>query len=591
MPKKNRKSRGFILLTHTLMMAITIGFVGLAVDAGTMYVIKGRLSSAVDAAALAAGRSLNLANTLSAAQTAATATANQFFTANFPSGFLGAGTPTVSIPPFVDETDANGNPTGILDIAVTASVPAPTYFIRILNVVPFMSAPNSVVVSATGTATRRGTVMMLVLDTSISMITPPDANGLTSCQEMANAASQFITDFSPYDTIGVITFNATATLMYAPAKTFGSDGLGANLAALGTTCGSSTNTTAALHLAYQEIKSVGLPLAYNSIVLFTDGSPNGANASFPIRTTADTRYGEDSKGTTGICPSYSTTCAMPVLCTSTTPITGVITQGNAQNVIGATSGVSQSISTDPSPVYPAGCSSATLNGAMRQMVDYIPDTDSWGNSTHGVVATGAGPTVAAVNGVNMVTRDFWIFQENNLCGGSLKAVACANTANGTNPNFVNGGALWSGFGGVGSGSNFFTAAAGNAALVGHFRPDQPNTIVAVSMNTAMAEAYNIRADASGCGTNGSICPTLFHPVINTIYLTGNSTDSVDREFLQVMANVQTITALPYDTGFVQYTNPAFQTNQEQGLYQVTADSTQLNNLFAKLASEVLRLSH
>ena len=59
--KTDRKRRGFILLTHALMMFFTIAMIGLAVDAGTMYVIKGRLSSAVDAAALAAGRSVNLA--------------------------------------------------------------------------------------------------------------------------------------------------------------------------------------------------------------------------------------------------------------------------------------------------------------------------------------------------------------------------------------------------------------------------------------------------------------------------------------------------------------------------------------------------
>jgi len=32
----DRRRRGFILITHTLMCAITIGFVGLAVDAGTL---------------------------------------------------------------------------------------------------------------------------------------------------------------------------------------------------------------------------------------------------------------------------------------------------------------------------------------------------------------------------------------------------------------------------------------------------------------------------------------------------------------------------------------------------------------------------
>jgi hypothetical protein len=58
-----------------------------------------------------------------------------------------------------------------------------------------------------------------------------------------------------------------------------------------------------------------------------------------------------------------------------------------------------------------------------------------------------------------------------------------------------------------------------------------------------------------------------------------------------MSNTQTIPALPYDSTWVPYTNPAFQTGQEQGLYQVTASPGELTALFQKLASEVLRLSH
>ena len=126
------------------------------------------------------------------------------------------------------------------------------------------------------------------------------------------------------------------------------------------------------------------------------------------------------------------------------------------------------------------------------------------------------------------------------------------------------------------------------------RPDQPTTIVAASMNTAMSEAYNIRADASGCGgtgDNGTACSTRYHPVINTIYLLGNAGDAADHEFLPIIANTQQIPALPYDSSWTPYTNPAFQADQEQGLYQVTADKTQLSALFQKLASEVLRLSH
>jgi hypothetical protein len=105
------------------------------------------------------------------------------------------------------------------------------------------------------------------------------------------------------------------------------------------------------------------------------------------------------------------------------------------------------------------------------------------------------------------------------------------------------------------------------------------------MNGTMSEAYTIRSD------------TTYHPVIHTIYLTGNGTDSVDHEFLAVVANAPSIIALPYDSTYnsandpVLYANPAYQTTQETGKYLVTSDKNALSGLFAQLASEVLRLSH
>jgi hypothetical protein len=190
-----------------------------------------------------------------------------------------------------------------------------------------------------------------------------------------------------------------------------------------------------------------------------------------------------------------------------------------------------------------------------------------------------------------------VFPGNNLCASpsGLSVAPCAALQ------VVNqqwGGGPWAttpiiaGEGGNGTGSNFFTSGPNK----GFYRPDQPTTIVAASMNTAMAEAYFIRADASGCPgpfayrSNGTLCATKYNPVINTIYLTGNKTDAVDHEFLPIMSNVQTITGLPYDGTFTNYANPAYVTNQQTGLYQVTADPTQLGNLFSKLASETLRLS-
>jgi hypothetical protein len=205
---------------------------------------------------------------------------------------------------------------------------------------------------------------------------------------------------------------------------------------------------------------------------------------------------------------------------------------------------------------------------MRQLVAYIPATDAYGNNLHGVVASGTSPYGSVTGG--METRDFWLFQANGECSPDSSVV----------PNCKNTGGSWSSYPAIGSGSNKFTSGA----YSGFFRPDQPNTIVALSMNGTMAEAYRIRSD------------TTYHPVIHTIYLTGNGGDSVDHEFLAVVANAPNIIALPYDSTYdattdpVLYANPAYQTDQETGKYLVTADNTQLANLFAQLASELLRLS-
>jgi len=604
---KDRKRRGFILLTHALMVFFTIAMIGLAVDAGTMYVIKGRLSSAVDAAALAAGRSVNLASTVSAATAAAQTTATQFFNANFPNGYLGTGTMNLSPPTFTQQTDSNGNPTGILSIAVNASVPAPTYFMQIFGI-------NTVTVSSSGTATRRGTVMILVLDISTSMNTPTVP---TACAAMKAAAQSFITNFSPFDTIGAVTFNATASLLYAPSTNFGNGTLNTDLGNI--TCGSSTNTTSALYLAYEAIKYVGLPLAYNSIVLFTDGSPNGVSANYPTyySTNQDTRYGTDTRPAgpptpvPAICGSDTAHMCTPLPpgCTSASTLTGTITQGAGQETTGSTSGLDDPIASS-SPIssgvfataLPAGCSNIG-GGNIRQLLAYIPDTDIYNNSTHGVVVTTASSPLNTVQTVTLGstggqqtldTRDFWVFPANNLCSTTTvnNSAACASDSN---PGTQWGGGPWAtttvtaAEGGPGTLSNFFTSGFNK----GFMRPDQPTTVVAASMNTAMAQAYWIRHDASGCGglgSNGTVCPTLYHPVINTIYLTGNLTDAVDHEFLPIMSNIQQIPALPYDATWTPYTNPAYETNQESGLYQVTANSSQLTALFQKLASQVLRLS-
>src|ERR1035438_823922 len=109
MASKRRRSTqgGVAILFYATMLIFVVGCVGLAVDVGTIYMIKSRLSSAADAAALAAGRSVNLTNTVAQATINAGNTASQFFAANFPSGYFNSiGTPTVT-PNLTQEADEN----------------------------------------------------------------------------------------------------------------------------------------------------------------------------------------------------------------------------------------------------------------------------------------------------------------------------------------------------------------------------------------------------------------------------------------------------------------------------------------------------
>lgn len=581
-----RGRRGFALMYSAIALVVLTVFCGLAVDATVLFLCRAKLSAAVDAAVLAGARSVILTETPAAAQTQALTVAESFFSANFPSGYLGSQAFTM---PAVGSSNTNYTPTfnwnsttGIITVSVTAQIQAPVYFMRILGF-------QNMTVSASGSSQRRGLVMMLVLDISSSMGTRGSAGN--SCDPMVAAAQSFVNSFSPTDYIGLITFNLTAYLKDAPttnhAQVYADIG---NIQ-----CGSNTNTITALEMAYGQIKAANQPLALNTIVLFTDGSPNGVTATFRARTGADTRYGPqlnppnypNACGDTNVAadnnnPNENPGCNMPVLCTNANDkMFGTIAQWGGQNSYGATTigleqpadyGTFAATSADNTLTLPTSCGASQgdlNNGAenandsyLRQYAAYIPDTDFYGNSLHGVVATGAGPTV--VNG--KVTRDTWLYQVNQECSPDPTV----------QPNCKNVGDFWSNNPAIGTLSNFFTAGP----YSGYFRPDQPNSIVAASMNGVMSAAYTIRAD------------TTYNPVINTIYLTGNSTDSVDREFLPIVANAPQITGLPYDAAsFTPYTNPAYQSTQASGKYLVTSNNTALGSLFAQLASELLHLTH
>jgi Flp pilus assembly protein TadG len=569
--KRNHRERGMALMITAIAMLFVVPFVGLSIDAGLAYVVRGRLSAALDSAALAAGRGLNLGSDLATAQTAAIAAATSFFNANFPPGYMGTDTTNRTInATFNMQTDSNHNPNGILVIGVTGTVSTPTYFSRLLGFKNFS-------VSATGTATRRTLVMSLVLDISASMGTRNTTPGTipgsigdasSSCEAMVYSAIQFINYFTPYDYVAMIAFDYTAHLKYAPSTNFkaaGNSGVIQQIANL--QCGNNTNTTAALELGYTQIKNVGLPLAENVIVLFTDGVPNGITANFPVRTQVDTRLGpsggsptpsDSPTGNQANCLDGSGTkvCQnMPVACAgSPATVHGVITQtANFDVTSGQRGGLYKAFDTDSSPTFPSGCPTSGIT-MVNQTIAYIPDTDAFGNSTHG-------------------PWDGWLYKVNNQCAPSGTPITSGNSS----CKYL--GDAWSNNAGIGAGapSNFFQSGP----YKDKFRPDLANTIGVTSMNSAVNEANKIRSD------------TTYKITIDTVYLQGNGSDPVDRRFLQIVSNQLNIQQIIYETGYphvAAYPNTYYQSTQQQGLWLATANATDLNSLFAQVASSLLRIS-
>ena len=118
-----RGSNGSLMTWAAFLMVPIIGFVGLGVDTARGYLVRARLSQALDSAGLAAGRW-----TYSTAK--ATEEAEMVFKANFPTNFMDS---TVTGPTIKFQNLSTGNDL----ITVKASAVLPTYFARVVGVDTF----------------------------------------------------------------------------------------------------------------------------------------------------------------------------------------------------------------------------------------------------------------------------------------------------------------------------------------------------------------------------------------------------------------------------------------------------------------------
>lgn len=271
-------ARGVVLILVTLLLLVIVPLMGLAIDGVIMYLLKARLSQAVDAACLAGARSLSRGRNVDEQRANAQDTARRFFRANFKDNYWGC---SVALP---DPIVVEDNATKTRYVTVSANATSPLYFLRLIG-------KNTATVAVTAQARRRDVNIMLVLDRSGSMgrasppALPTGPYNNHGQWPILNAAVWFVNQFAPgRDNLGLVTFGgsyylANPTLDFRPAVVDDINAIYSN---------GGTSTAQALWKAYDALAHLpdqsgnpnGQPGALNVIIFFTDGRPNGLTADF-----------------------------------------------------------------------------------------------------------------------------------------------------------------------------------------------------------------------------------------------------------------------------------------------------------------------
>ena len=263
------RQKGIAVLVTACTAAVVVPMVGLSVDVGIMYVVKTKLSAATDAAALAGARSLSRGIDITAQTASATATASNYFRANFPDGFL------MTTASSINTAVAAAGATRTVSSSSTATVP--TLFLRMLP-----NAQTNVTVNSFAQATRRDSNVVLVMDRSASI------QNSGSCGTLKAAAAGFVDKFAETrDYLGLATFASSAYYMDFPIATnFKSATPSMPTISNSITCIGGTNSATGLWNGYTSLANLGQPGALNVIVFFTDGNPSGYTGFFPIKPTS-----------------------------------------------------------------------------------------------------------------------------------------------------------------------------------------------------------------------------------------------------------------------------------------------------------------
>lgn len=535
---RNARERGVAVILTALMLSILIPCVGLALDAVFLYAIKAKLSTAADAASIAAARSLNVGMTLADQEAAARQRAIDFFRANFPPNAWRTSNHQLVVS--VAETAFRTR-----TITVSAVITAPHYFMQWLG---FRSTP----VAAVGRASRRDVNLILILDRSGSMGSAGTAG--SPCAVMKTAAQTFTNMFAEgRDRLGFVAFGSGTVLGFNPSMNFKSGGGSSMLSRLAAIqCAGGTSTAAATWQGYELIRTINEPGALNLIVLFTDGWPNGVTADLPIRRVTDSRFGGVRRDTTTTRqintrmdfnhPNTGTTYSMPPSpcrqgSTSTPPYHYYNMRCNNSSC--------SSFTSYSAPGWNPSWTPTTVRGVVTQAAGDQDDEDT--GSTVGPIA----PTYSSVSDT-----------ANTLVAG--RDDCAANTA-GNWASMRRDIAFLPDQDVHGNSTRGYMDFPGTMQFgmghphVGKIRVDVPRALTRAAINAADNAAQRIRDDVT------------LSPVIYVIGL-GDVNHLVNRR----MSN--------------DPTSPIYDSNRPEGLYVYAATPADLNYAFTRVASEILRLA-
>jgi hypothetical protein len=272
---KSEKGQMLVMLSAALvaLMALT----GMAIDVGIAYGVKAKLSAALDAAGIAAGRAVKMGASDDIRKDNALNAAKQFFNANFPSGYMGATVSGITTTP-VHSSDGSW----IISVSALASVP--TSFVRVFGW-------DNISVGASAETTVRSLDMVLVLDCSGSLAdmgrgggeSPPGTFETLKKAAIDNVVNVLQSDGNG-DRLGMVTF-ASGAVVKVPINKTAARGFdrGAMTSAINSlTPEGATDSEEAMRLAKKELEDVpsSLRSSLRVIVFFSDGAPNEVSGMF-----------------------------------------------------------------------------------------------------------------------------------------------------------------------------------------------------------------------------------------------------------------------------------------------------------------------